>query len=119
MTARYDAVVTAHPALADRLAPLRAATVRHTRAFGAPGRSPSGSPRAATSTPHGAPSTGAAVHVPDDEKGARTMLADAERSLADRRATQLLKVSGELARLLASVSAAGAAHVYLLTEDGA
>jgi hypothetical protein len=44
------------------------------------------------------------------------MLAAAERTLADRRATQLLDVPGELARLMASVAAAGAAHAYLLTE---
>ena len=39
-----------------------------------------------------------------------------ERALADRRAKALLDVPGELARLLASVAAAGAAHAYLLME---
>ncbi|EHN75604.1 hypothetical protein SMCF_4920 [Streptomyces coelicoflavus ZG0656] len=57
--------------------------------------------------------------MPADEKGALGMLADAERKLADRRAGALLDVPGETARLLASVAAAGAAHVFLLTEgDG-
>lgn len=54
--------------------------------------------------------------VPADEKGALALLAGAERKLADRRARALLEVPGELARLLASVAAAGAAHVFLLTE---
>ena len=43
-------------------------------------------------------------------------LASAERALADRRTKALEEVPGELARLLASVAAAGAVHVYLLTE---
>ncbi|MGW7570837.1 hypothetical protein ACWGJV_31770 [Streptomyces tendae] len=54
--------------------------------------------------------------VPADEKGALALLAGAERKLADQRARALLEVPGELARLLASVAAAGAAHVFLLTE---
>lgn len=54
--------------------------------------------------------------VPGNEKDALAGLAAAERSLADRRAAELLQVPGELARLLASVAAAGAAHVYLLSE---
>jgi hypothetical protein len=36
--------------------------------------------------------------------------------LADRRTKALEEVPGELARLLASVAAAGAVHVYLLAE---
>ncbi|CAM5533025.1 Lipoprotein OS=Streptomyces gougerotii OX=53448 GN=GCM10010227_44340 PE=4 SV=1 [Streptomyces diastaticus subsp. diastaticus] len=43
-------------------------------------------------------------------------LADAERELAARRGKDLLEAPGELARLLASAAAAGAAHAYLLTE---
>jgi hypothetical protein len=107
LVGRYDAVVAAHPALAERLAPLRAEVVRHVEAFGgvsagAPGTaSPSASPSAV---------------VPADERDALAELAAAERTLADRRAKALLDVPGELARLLASVAAAGAAHAYLLTE---
>jgi hypothetical protein len=56
--------------------------------------------------------------VPGDEKSALAELATAERTLADRRAKALMDVPGELARLLASVAAAGAAHAYLLTEAG-
>jgi hypothetical protein len=54
--------------------------------------------------------------VPLDERAALAELSAAERALADRRAKALLDVPGELARLLASVAAAGAAHAYLLNE---
>jgi hypothetical protein len=54
--------------------------------------------------------------VPAAEKDALAGLAAAERTLADQRAKALLDVPGELARLLASVAAAGATHAYLLTE---
>ncbi|MEV7287433.1 hypothetical protein AB0O01_23150 [Streptomyces sp. NPDC093252] len=103
LAGRYDAVIAAHPALAERLRPLRAAVARHARAFGgAP--EPSGSP---------APS---ASPVPGDGPGALAALAAAERTLADRRTRELLDLPGETARLLASVAAAGAAHAFLLTE---
>jgi hypothetical protein len=105
---RYDAVLAAHPAVAERLRPLRAEVVRHTEAFG--GTVAKGS--AASASP--APSPSAAVPV--SEKDALAQLAAAERTLADRRAAALLDVPGELARLMASVAAAGAAHAYLLTE---
>ncbi|MDX3246150.1 hypothetical protein PV408_31340, partial [Streptomyces sp. ME18-1-4] len=69
--------------------------------------SPVSSAPAASAAPSAAPVT---------EQDALAGLAAAERALADRRATELLDVPGELARLLASVAAAGAAHAYLLTE---
>ncbi|MEV0979906.1 hypothetical protein [Streptomyces sp. NPDC049915] len=50
---------------------------------------------------------------------ALAQLAAAERELADRRTAELVGVDGELARLLASVAAAGAAHAFLLTEGAA
>jgi hypothetical protein len=110
---RYDAVVAAHPKLAERLRPLRAEVVRHAEAFGetaepSPSSSGSGSPSASASA--------AVPAVPAKEKDALAGLAAAERELADRRAKALLEAPGELARLLASVAAAGAAHVYLLTK---
>jgi hypothetical protein len=114
---RYAAVIAAHPGLAERLRPLREEVVRHAEAFGAvraapPKASPSVSARAAGP----AHESGA---VPAAEKDALALLAGAERKLADRRAKALLGLPGESARLLASVAAAGAAHVYLLTEgDG-
>ncbi|WP_338783461.1 hypothetical protein [Streptomyces sp. DG1A-41] len=110
---RYDAVIAAHPGLAERLRPLRAEAVRHARAFGGDaGREASASPSPSSASPP-------ATAVPGDDKDALAALAAAERELADRRAKALLDVPGELARLLASVAAAGAAHVYLLTEGGA
>lgn len=111
LLARYDAVLAAHPGLGDRLRPLRAQVAQHAKTLGG---SSSASPE-----PVGAASAGASatpLRVPADEKGARTSLATAERELADRRTRALPAVSGELARLLASVAAAGAAHAYLLTE---
>ncbi|MGW7301439.1 hypothetical protein [Streptomyces sp. NPDC054829] len=109
---RYDAVIAAHPPLAERLRPLRADVVRHVAAFGGTGRK-SPAPSASAS-----PSPSAPV-VPTDEKAALAELAAAERALADARTETLMTVPGELARLLASVAAAGAAHVYLLTEGEA
>ncbi|WP_217234572.1 hypothetical protein [Streptomyces sp. AC555_RSS877] len=116
---RYDAVIAVHPALAERLGPLRAEVVRHAEAFGASRQaSPRASQTSSSATPSNsaAPSVSPPAAVPADEKDALAELAAAERTLADRRATALLDLPGELARLLASVAAAGAAHAYLLTE---
>ncbi|WP_416986450.1 hypothetical protein [Streptomyces sp. T028] len=124
---RYDAVLAAHPTLTARLAPLRAEVVRHVEAFG--GAEPTSTATQSTSStaptpsavspsvtsPSATPATGATA-APTTAKDALTGLAAAERELADRRTTALLEVPGELARLLASVAAAGAAHAYLLTE---
>ncbi|MER5493914.1 hypothetical protein [Streptomyces sp. NPDC002490] len=110
--ALYDRVGTAHPALAERLAPLRAAVARHEAAFARVGASPS--PTAPPSPSASAPA--APPPVPDDPRGALAALAERERKLAGARTERALEVPGELARLLASVAAAGAAHVYLLTE---
>jgi hypothetical protein len=110
---RYDAVLAAHPALAGLLGPLRAEAVRHAEAFGESSASPTAT--ASPSLPP-SPSPFPSVTVPATAKDALTQLAAAERALADRRAKALLDVPGELARLLASVAAAGAAHAYLLTE---
>ncbi|MFF7054961.1 hypothetical protein ACFY94_42090 [Streptomyces griseorubiginosus] len=119
---RYDAVLAAFPTLAERVGPLRAEAVRHAEAFGetapkaspSPSVSPSGTPDGASASP--SPSASPSAAVPATEKDALAQLAAAERALADRRAKALLDVPGELARLLASVAAAGAAHAYLLTE---
>ncbi|MFD7388764.1 hypothetical protein ACFV46_09875 [Streptomyces sp. NPDC059852] len=118
LVGRYDAVLAAHPALERLLVPLRAEAVRHVEAFGggASGASASPSPSPSPSGP-GSPSPSAsAPAVPTDERDALAELAAAERTLADQRAKALLEMPGELARLLASVAAAGAAHAFLLTE---
>ncbi|MEV0413128.1 hypothetical protein AB0I68_20615 [Streptomyces sp. NPDC050448] len=118
---RYDATAVAHPALAERLAPLRAAVAAHTGALasadaatGKPPRSASPSSPAA-SAPAGAPAV-SGEPVPPKPEEALTALADAERSLAEARTIALAGAPGELARLLASVAACGAVHAYLLTS---
>ena len=115
LAARYAAVIAAHPALAGRLGPLRAEVVRHAQAFGG-GTGASASPSASPGSSAG--SSPVPTDVPTDPKAALAALAAAERSLADRRGRVLLDVPGELARLMASVAAAGAAHAYLLTKGG-
>ncbi|MGI5194489.1 hypothetical protein ACQEVY_12785 [Streptomyces sp. CA-288835] len=122
LAARYEAVLAAHPALASRLTPLRAEVVRHAKAFGG-GKRASATPSASASSSPAASSPAAsasapAASVPAREEDALAELASAERALADRRTKALEEVPGELARLLASVAAAGAVHVYLLTEGG-
>ncbi|MFC5721089.1 hypothetical protein ACFP1Z_13010 [Streptomyces gamaensis] len=97
LLARYDATAGAHPALAARLRPLRDQVALHAGAFAA---SPQPSP--------------AADGVPGDEKAALAALADAERRAGDARTAALDAAPPELARLLASVAAACAAHAFLL-----
>ncbi|MGW4199013.1 hypothetical protein [Streptomyces sp. NPDC005004] len=129
LLARYDAVLAAHPGLDQRIAPLRAAVAAHAAAFdGKAAPSASASPSAGASAAaggddakHGGKAASADPGtspdpVPATEKDARAWLAAAERTLADRRARALLDVPGELARLMASVAAAGAAHAFVLTE---
>lgn len=121
---RYDAVSAAHPALVSRLAPLRAEVARHTAAFGArppapapvlaPAPAGSASAPPTATAPPSSPAPPAAAGVPAAPGAALSWLAAAERALADRRAAELLAAPGGLARLLASVAAAGAAHVVLL-----
>ncbi|WP_102925950.1 hypothetical protein [Streptomyces noursei] len=110
LLARYDATLAAHPGLGARLRVLRDEVAHHIEAFtsGAPSTAPTASATSAAS--------GSAPDVPADERSARAALADAERTLADSRTAALVSAPPELARLLASVAAAGAAHAYLLTE---
>ncbi|MFE2303004.1 hypothetical protein ACFXAW_32975 [Streptomyces sp. NPDC059445] len=142
---RYTAVIAAHPGLAERLGPLRAEVVRHATAFGggsagasgaasapvsgAPAASASSgeSPSASSSAPasespsasgsaSSSASAGVSPGVAARPKDALADLASAELKLADERTQALVDVPGELARLLASVAAAGAAHAFLLTK---
>ncbi|MFI8307889.1 hypothetical protein ACIF80_31615 [Streptomyces sp. NPDC085927] len=122
---RYDAVIAAHAGLARRLGPLRENAVRHAKAFESLGTAAGSAPESPESpVPTGAvpsasspvPSASSPVPVPTKEKDALSGLAAVEREIADRRLEALLDAPAELARLLASVAAAGAAHVFLLTE---
>ncbi|MEV7281936.1 hypothetical protein [Streptomyces sp. NPDC093111] len=135
---RYDAVLSAHPSLAGRLAPLRASVAAHVKALGEGGTPPAPAPKPtppATPTGSGTPHSPAApgprspaapsprspaapAPVPADPAVALTELAAAERATADTHTATLLTAPPEYARLLASVAAAGAAHAYLLTEGG-
>ncbi|MCT9009685.1 hypothetical protein [Streptomyces rhizosphaerihabitans] len=133
---RYTAVIAAHPDLAGRLGPLRAEVVRHVQAFGggsagasaspsspssaaSPSESSSGSPSTSSSGSSAASASASAGVSPGAAARPKDALADlaaAELALADERTQALVEVPGELARLLASVAAAGAAHAFLLTK---
>nr|WP_202434311.1 MULTISPECIES: hypothetical protein [unclassified Streptomyces] len=102
LAGRYAAVAAAHPAASAGLAPLRAAVREHARAF-------------AQDTPL-PPAPTASPASPADAPAALKALAAEERRVADDRAKALTGAEPELARLLASVAAAGAVHAYLLTE---
>ncbi|GHA94998.1 hypothetical protein [Streptomyces chryseus] len=104
LLAHYDAVIAAHPSAAGRLEPLRDAVARQADAL----RGEGAALRAAA--PPAAPAVAA------ERRDALKALAAEERRGADAHTAALLDAPPELARLLASVAAAGAAHVYLLTE---
>ncbi|MFI1184704.1 hypothetical protein [Streptomyces californicus] len=122
LLARYDRVAEAHPATAAGLAPLRAAVAEHGKALAPPREK--GAPKQKDGSGEGGPDKGAPAkdapsprpgQVPADPKAAVKELAAAERRRADAHAEALLTAGPELARLLASVAAAAAAHAYLLT----
>ncbi|MBB5940018.1 hypothetical protein FHS42_007116 [Streptomyces zagrosensis] len=116
LLARYDATAEAHPALANRLRPLREEVARHAEAFGSTPASASPPNPAADATSGGPLRTPA---VPRHARKALTALAEAERHTADARVLALAAAPPELARLLASVAASNAAHAYLLAESRA
>jgi hypothetical protein len=117
LLARYEATITAHSGLAGRLRPLREATLQHVKAFDSRSkdRERRDEERDGRASGHGA---GRKPAVPGKESAALTALGDAERRTAERHTRALAAASPELARLLASVAAAGAAHAYLLGADG-
>ncbi|MFJ9034207.1 hypothetical protein ACIRQP_38260 [Streptomyces sp. NPDC102274] len=117
---QYDAVLTRHPGQRERLAPLRAAVVRQLAAL-APEPSESASPAASPSTAPSVSVTAAAPApgspaVPAEPAAALRALAATERRTSDAHTATLMEAPPELARLLASLAAASAAHAYLLTE---
>ncbi|MFD7750570.1 hypothetical protein [Streptomyces sp. NPDC059757] len=97
---QYDQVVKAYPGTEAGLTPLRDAVRAHTTALS----QSKGGPLALSHPPA------------TDAKAAVEELAAAERRTAAAHTATLLKAPPELARLLASIAAAGAAHAYLLTE---
>lgn len=122
---QYDAVLERHPDQSTRLTPLRGSVARHVTALSPPppkkdeSAKPKPSPSASASrgTPVGDDGdAGPTPSVPADPDAAVRQLAAAERRAADAHAEALVHAPPELARLLASLAAAGAAHAYLLTE---
>lgn len=101
LLAGYERVLTAHPSTAAALTPMRDAVRAHLKAL-SPGKAPAPGPARS-------PATGPAATAVRE-------LAAAERTAADAYTALLGEAPGELARLLASVAAACAAHAYLLTE---
>nr|WP_031066455.1 hypothetical protein [Streptomyces ochraceiscleroticus] len=120
LLARYDATLTAHPALEKQLRPLRDQVAVHISAFEAPDATgtPSRTPSATASPSRTPGKRPRAPKVPGSARQALTVLADAERDTADRRTAALVGAPPEVARLLASVAAAGAAHAYVLDSHG-
>lgn len=103
LLSRYEQVAAAHPLTEAGIAPMGAAVRAHLAALGGPAKATGTSPSSPPATPA-------------DARAALRELAAEERRVADGRATALLNAEPELARLLASIAAAGAAHAYLLTE---
>ncbi|MFF1422814.1 hypothetical protein [Streptomyces sp. NPDC058280] len=110
---QYDAVLELHPGESEQLAPLRAAVARHVSAL-AP-KAPGSAKPSASATPSKSAAPGSAV-VADEPADALKALAAAERRTAAAHTSALMEAPPELARLLASLAAASAAHAYLLTE---
>ncbi|HEU4420927.1 MAG TPA: hypothetical protein VFR67_00115 [Pilimelia sp.] len=108
---RYDAALAAHPALSDRLVPVREAHLAHAtaiaRLIGAP--APGGSPGTGTPSPSGS-GTGA----PADEKSTLAALRAAEQAGQRRAAQACLAAPAGRAALLGSVAAARATHAEVL-----
>lgn len=96
---QYDAVLARHPVTARLLRPMREAVAAHVQAL-SPVRTPAARVPAA----------------PADRASAVKALIAAERRTAGAHTASLDAAPAELARLLASVAAAGEVHAYLLTE---
>ncbi|MBC3844146.1 DUF4439 domain-containing protein [Streptacidiphilus sp. 4-A2] len=120
LAARYDAALPpASPALAARLRPLRAQLAAQLTAFGPPRRRPAAAPppRPAAAPAPSRDQAPAPLPLPRPPRRAPpspAVLAAAELATAQRRGADLLAASPALARLIASVAAAGAQHAVLL-----
>ncbi|RMI38535.1 hypothetical protein EBN88_16625 [Streptomyces triticirhizae] len=101
LVARYEATERAHPELAEPLAPFREVALAHLRALSDGGAS--------------APAR-RDVEVPGEPAEAVGALIEAERRTSEGRLAGLADAPPELARLLASLAAAGAAQAQLLEE---
>jgi hypothetical protein len=119
LLAAYTATLARHPDLSQPLAAPSAHHAEHLAALAAATASPEATTtsRTAPVTPTATPApsdTGAAAAIADDPLTATAALAAAEREAAAGRLDDLDRASPALARLLASVGAAEAAHAALL-----
>lgn len=113
LLATYDAAAAAAPALAARLAPLRAEHVAHLAALGrsqvpAASASPSVTP---STTPSPVPTP---PPVPADAAGALAVLRELEAATATRHGDVAVRCGRGLAVVLASLAASEASHVGAL-----
>lgn len=100
LIALYDATISAYPALASALSPLRDEHVAHRDALAQPSGSPSGLPTIATS-----------------EATALAAILDAERrAVAERSEACASALGAESARLYALIAASEAGHVEFLRQ---
>ncbi|MFB7274849.1 hypothetical protein [Streptomyces sp. NPDC056244] len=113
---RYDAVLNAYPDESEALAPLRAAVARQVDALAPPARKPASPAPSARPSPSATARPPVLPAVAGDAEQALKDLAAAERRTADAHTATLMDAPPELARLLASLAAASAAHAYLLSE---
>ncbi|GAA2668538.1 lipoprotein [Streptomyces aculeolatus] len=123
---RYDATIAAHPGQVTALGPLRAEVAQHVAALarGLPADTRAASPGPGAGTEGSGDRADAAPPPPAEKRGGEAVPADpaeafaalatAEKRTADAHTAALAAAPGEFAGLLASVAAAGAAHVYLL-----
>lgn len=100
---RYDAAITAVPALSATLTPIRDAHRAHTQTLAA-----------ALPAPVPAPATPAGA-IPPDPAGAKAALVTAEKAGRDDAVAACLSAPGRLAPLLGSIAAARATHLEVLT----
>jgi hypothetical protein len=102
----YDATVTAHPELAERLEPLAAEHRIHLAALGAAEPPAPATATAGTASP--------SPLIPADPTAAVAALVTAEEAAAADRVAATEAASPRLARLLASIGASEATHAALL-----
>lgn len=121
LLAHYDAALAAHPRLAGRLSPLRGTVLAHLSVLRSwPDSAPSPEDEAGGAGDAGevgAAGPGAAPEIAAEPDAAVAALAAAEREAAQARLDALAEAPPELARLLASLAAAGAAQEYLLNPS--
>lgn len=122
LLALHRAAVTAHPALAERLAPLTAHHEEHLAVLEADGPLPFGADgiAGAGSSTDGAGSAGVladppAPSAPPDPAAALSAIAEAERAAGQDRLADCLAAAGpRLAAVLASIAAAEGAHAVVM-----